>query len=355
MKQFILICISILALACKKDMPVEYIAYDPTPFSLQLPQGRGWTQFPVPDENPLTLAGVALGRQLFDEKMLSANNTQSCRSCHKPEFAFSDGGKQFSEGINGQKGNRNAPALFNLAWADLYNVTGHRYFWDGGKGSLEQQAIGPIVNPIEMAADTKEVVQKLQRSTVYPKLFKKAFGTDSITIGLVVKAISQYERTLISGNSPYDKAERRLRQRTLSEYNGMLIFSTEKGDCFHCHGNLSSPFFTDFNFHNNGLDSVSLDSGLFRITGLIADRGKFKTPSLRNLVFTAPYMHDGRFKTLWEVIDFYNSGFKNSATLDPFISKHIANGGLNLTPIEKTDLYNFLVSLSDSDFVTQHK
>lgn len=347
--------IFLLAMACKKDMPVEYVAYDPSPYVLNMPIGRGWTQFPIPQENPLTNAGVELGKQLFNEKMLSANNTQSCKTCHQPAYAFSDGGKQFSEGIYGQKGNRNAPALFNLAWADLYNVTGHRYFWDGGKGSLEQQAVGPIVNPIEMAADTKEVVKKLQNSAVYPKLFKKAFGTDSITISLVVKALSQFERTLISGNSPYDKAERRERQRTLSEYNGMLIFSTEKGDCFHCHGNLSSPFFTDFNFHNNGLDETPIDSGLFRITGIAADKGKFKTPSLRNLVFTAPYMHDGRFKTLWEVIEFYNSGFKNSPSLDPFISKHIANGGLNLTPIEKTDLYNFLVSLSDSDFVTKNK
>ncbi len=349
------VCILLFAMACKKDMPVEFSAYDPTPFQLNMPNGRGWSQFPIPPENPLTIAGVNLGKQLFEEKMLSADNSLSCKSCHQPEFAFSDGGKQFSEGINGQKGRRNAPALFNLAWADLYNSSGHRYFWDGGKGSLEQQAVGPIIDPIEMASDVKQLVQKLQNSSTYPKLFKKAFGTDSITLSLIVKALAQYERTLISGNAPYDKAERRERQRTLSEYNGMIIFSTEKGDCFHCHGNLSSPFFTDFNFHNNGLDETPIDSGLFRVTGIPADKGKFKTPSLRNLVFTAPYMHDGRFKTLWEVIEFYNSGFKNSPTLDPFISKNLAKGGLNLTPVEKIDLYNFLVSLSDTDFVTKNR
>jgi len=345
----------LLVMACKKDLPIENTSYNPIPYQLLLPIGRTWTQFPIPNENPLTVEGVSLGKLLFEEKMLSANNAISCKSCHQPEYAFSDGGKQFSEGINQLKGNRNAPALFNLGWTELYNITGHRFFWDGGKGSLEQQVIGPIVNPVEMASNTKEVVKKLQNTSIYPRLFKKAFGTDSITIGLVAKAISQYERTLISGNSPYDKAERRERLRTPSEQNGMISFSTEKWDCFHCHGNLSSAFFTDFNFHNNGLDEVSLDSGLFRVTGLPADRGKFKTPSLRNLVFTAPYMHDGRFKTLWEVIEFYNSGFKNSPTLDPFISKHIPNGGLNLTPIEKTDLYNFLVSLSDTDFVLKHK
>jgi cytochrome c peroxidase len=193
----------------------------------------------------------------------------------------------------------------------------------------------------------------LQKHSEYPSLFRKAFGSDSITTVKLARAISQFERTLISSNSNWDKAERRQRLRTPSEINGMIIFSTEKGDCFHCHGNLSSPYFTDFVFHNNGLDEIPKDSGLFRITGKLEDLGKFKTPSLRNLSFTPPYMHDGRFNTLMEVIEFYNSGTKNSPTVDPMISKNFDHGGLNLTPIEKLDLLNFLLSLNDTNFVTQ--
>lgn len=357
-KVFVLIGASFFCffLSCKKDKEVltnDPFAYDPTPYQLILPQGFGWKQFPIPSDNPLTVAGVELGKKLFHEKLLSANNTQSCASCHKPEFAYSDFGKQFSEGITGQKGNRNAPALFNLAWADLYNLSGHRYFWDGGKGDLEQQAVGPIVNPIEMASNLVDVVSKLQQHPEYPKLFKRAFGNDSITVSKIVKAIAQFERTLISSNSPFDQAERRERQRTPSEYRGMILFNSESGgDCFHCHGNLSSPYFTNFMFHNTGMDEVPQDSGLYRITGNPADIGKFKTPSLRNLVFTAPYMHDGRFKTLEEVIEFYNSGIKMSPHVDPNIAKH-AVSGLHLTPQDKVDLLNFLVSLSDSTFIKE--
>jgi cytochrome c peroxidase len=195
------------------------------------------------------------------------------------------------------------------------------------------------------------VVARLQSHAEYPNLFRKAFGSDSITSVKLAKAISQYERTLISSNSNWDKAERRERLRTQSEMNGMMIFGSEKGDCFHCHGNLSSPFFTDFGFHNNGLDEVQKDSGLYRITGIPEDFGKMKTPSLRNLSFTPPYMHDGRFSTLMEVIEFYNSGTKNSPTVDPMISKNFPKGGLNLTPQEKIDLLNFLLSLNDSAFI----
>ena len=343
--------------SCRKDAPVgDPYGYDNTPYQLEIPLQNGWTTFPIPDDNPMTQAGVALGKKLFYEPLLSANKQQSCASCHNPEFAFSDNGKDFSVGITGQKGVRNAPALFNLAWADKYNLSPHRYFWDGGANDLERQAVGPITNPIEMASSLNEVMRKLQQHPEYPKLFRKAFGSDSITTSKLVKAIAQFERTLISANSPYDKAERRQRQRTLSEYNGMTIFVTEtKGDCFHCHGNLSSPYFTDFSMQNNGLDQVFSDSGLARITGKPEDLGKFKVPSLRNLAFTAPYMHDGRFKTLMEVIDFYNSGTKNSPGVSPFISKHFPNGGLNLLPQEKIDLFNFLISLSDTDFVKNPK
>ncbi|MCF8426823.1 MAG: cytochrome-c peroxidase [Bacteroidia bacterium] len=351
----ILIWVGILMIigSCKKDPVVgDPYAYDPSPYILKIPTNLGWSSFPIPADNPLTNAGVELGKKLFFDPILSANNTQSCNSCHLQSNSFADPNK-FSIGAFGDVGVRAAMPLFNLGWTDKYNFTPHHYFWDGGANDLERQAIGPIMNPIEMSNKSLfDVVARLQNHSEYPSLFRKAFGSDSITSIKLAKAIAQYERTLISSNSNWDKAERRERLRTQSEINGMIIFGTEKGDCFHCHGNLSSPFFTDFNFHNNGLDAIPKDSGLYRITGIPADIGRFKTPSLRNLSFTGPYMHDGRFSNLMEVINFYDSGTKNSPTVDPMISKNFDKGGLNLTPQDKIDLLNFLLSLNDTSFVT---
>jgi cytochrome c peroxidase len=357
-KQLILVAIvsvTSLWVACRKDAPLssekDRYAYDPTPYNLVLPGNLGWSSFPIPADNPLTNTGVALGKKLFYDPILSVNNKQSCASCHKQENAFSDP-LAFSFGTFGQKSERHSMPLFNLGWAEKYNQTGHRFFWDGGANDLERQALGPILNPLEMANPSLEpVLNRLKNHPEYPGLFKRAFGSDTITSIRLAKALSQFERILITSNSPWDKAERRERLRTPSEINGMFIFVTEsKGDCFHCHGNLSSPFFTDYLFHNNGLDASPKDSGLFRITGNPFDIGKFKTPSLRNLAFSAPYMHDGRFNTLMEVIEFYNSGVKNSPNIDPNIAKHFPEGGLNLTPQEKIDLLNFLLSLSDTSF-----
>lgn len=259
--------------SCRKDESiVDPYAYDPTPYNLKLPTNLGWTSFPIPENNPLTNAGVSLGKKLFFDPILSVNNQQSCGSCHKQENAFSDP-VVFSPGAQGQQGVRHSMPLFNLGWAEKFNTAGHRFFWDGGANDLERQALGPILNPLEMNNPSLEpVLERLRNHPEYPGLFKKAFGSDSITSVRLAKAISQFERTLISANSPYDKAERRERLRTQSEINGMLIFADEdKGDCFHCHGNLSSPYFTDFLFHNNGLDANPQDSGLGRITGNPAD------------------------------------------------------------------------------------
>ncbi len=348
----VFLCISMFVLACKKDPELgDVFAYDPTPYDLKIPRNLGWSTFPIPADNPLTVAGVELGKKLFFDQILSVNNKQSCGSCHNQANAFADP-KPFSIGTLGDVIKRQSMPLFNLAWADKFNLTKHRYFWDGGANDLERQAIGPILNPHEMAnPDMFSVLARLQKHAEYPNLFRRAFGSDSITTIKLAKALAQFERTLISSNSNWDKAERRERLRTQSEINGLIIFSTEKGDCFHCHGNPNSAFFTDFVFHNNGLEAMPKDSGLMRITGRPEDLGLMKTPSLRNLSFTAPYMHDGRFKTLMEVIEFYNSGTKNSPTVDPMISKSFPHGGLNLTPMEKNDLLNFLLSLNDSSFV----
>lgn len=345
--------------ACKKDAQVkppdsnddDLYKYDPTPYIIQLPATGGWSMFPIPADNMLTKAKVELGKKLFFDPILSADNTISCASCHDPKKAFTDG-RRFSVGINGQMVNRNAMPLFNLAWADMFTEGSHRYFWDGGANDLERQALAPIVNPLEMGNTLENAVRALQNHPLYPKLFRRAFGTDSITTSNLAKAIASFERTLISANSKYDRYLRREVQLTPEEFNGMFIFMQEsKGDCFHCHGNDKSPYFTDFNFKNNGLQSEFSDSGLMRITGNPFDLGKFKTPSLRNLVFTAPYMHDGRFNTLEEVVNFYSEGIKNSPTVDPNIAKHLREGGVNLNPIEKRDLILFLKTLTDSSFV----
>lgn len=324
-----------------------------TPYQLDYPQGFLWPRVPSPPDNPLTEEGVALGRKLFYDKILSATNTMSCATCHRPENAFTDP-RRFSLGLNGEVGTRNSMPLFNLYGANIVNTSAHRFMWDGAHANMETQVIAPITNPIEMNQNLKELEQELRNHPEYPALFKQAFGIDSITIKYVTYAISQFERTLISGTSKFDKWKLGQAQLTESELRGMEIFGSEdKGDCFHCHGNTSSPFFTFFKFHNNGLDSVPKDAGLFLITNNPLDSGRFKTPTLRNLSYTAPYMHDGRFNTLEEVVEFYNSGVKYSKYTDEFLIKH--KGGLGLTEQEKADLIAFLKTLDDPEFVNNPK
>ncbi|WP_368356664.1 cytochrome-c peroxidase [Polaribacter sp. ALD11] len=278
--------------------------------------------------------------------MLSGDETQSCASCHNPKKAFTDN-KQFSEGINGNFGNRNAMPLFNLAW----NFD-ERFTWDGKDFSLEKQAFEPVSNPIEMHANWKIVAEKLQQHIEYPTLFLQAFGTSKIDSTLVTKAIAQFERTLISGNSKFDRYLQGETTLTPEEENGFDIFMDEaKGDCFHCHGSDNNPLWTDNKFHNNGLDSSFSDLGLGKVTGDPSDNGKFKSPSIRNLAFTAPYMHDGRFATLEEVINHYSEGLQRSSTIDPLMKK-INQGGVQLSRQEKADLKAFLHSLSDDGFIS---
>ena len=300
----------------------------------------------IPNSNSLTEEGIALGKKLFFDKILSGDGTQSCASCHQPEKAFTDN-LQFSEGIEGRKGFRNAMSLFNLAWNfDEF------FAWDGKDFTLENQAFEPVSNPLEMNANWKEIEIRLNSHASYPDLFQKAFGILKIDSTHVVKAIAQFERTLISGNSKFDKYL--LGEATLSpeEENGFNVFMDEaKGDCFHCHGSNNNPLWTDNQFHNNGLDAIFSDLGLGAITGDPADNGKFKTPSVRNLAFTAPYMHDGRFATLEEVINHYSEGLKPSSTIDPLIKK-VNEGGVKLSEKDKTDLKAFLLTLSDTEFVS---
>jgi cytochrome c peroxidase len=320
--------------------------YIPVPYNLEIPIlfAEKLIAPIIPANNPLTEEGVALGKKLFFDSILSGDGSQSCASCHNPKKAFTDQ-QQFSDGIQGKFGKRNAMPLFNLAW----NFD-ERFAWDGKEFGLEEQALEPVSNPIEMHANWKKVADRLQQNKAYPNLFFKAFGTSKIDSILVTKAIAQFERTLISGNSKFDQFLREETTLTPEEQNGFDVFMDEaKGDCFHCHGSDNNPLWTDNKFHNNGLDATFQDIGLAEVTGNPNDNGKFKSPSIRNLAFTAPYMHDGRFTTLEEVIAHYSEGLKKSATIDPLM-KNVNKGGVQLSTRDKTDLKAFLLTLSDNDF-----
>ena len=343
MKKYVLLLlftIPLVVVSCRKDDEEEETPYQTTPYELVKP--AGFPAMNIPSDNPLTVEGVALGRMLFYDNILSGNNTQSCASCHNQALSFTDNGKRYSTGITGAIGNRNAQPLINMG----YNL---HYFWDGRSTTLEEQALGPVKNPIEMHLAWTEAAAKLNASPTYKAEFKKAFNIDNIDSSYVVKALAQFMRTMISYNSRLDKRLRNEATLTPSELNGYVIYNTEKGDCFHCHSIDAGRLLTDNQFHNNGLDSIFTDLGRGAITGNPNDNGKFLTPTLRNIALTAPYMHDGRFETLEEVVEHYNSGGKASLTVDPLM-KHVGTG-LNLTTQEKADLVAFLRSMTDSTFI----
>tara|TARA_R110002072_G_scaffold302884_2_gene489468 strand:+ start:726 stop:1796 length:1071 start_codon:yes stop_codon:yes gene_type:complete len=321
--------------------------YSPIPYSLKIPElfQQKLIDPLIPSNNPLTEEGVALGKKLFFDRKLSGNNTQACASCHKPQNSFTDN-TRFSNGIDGVFGSRNSMPLMNLAW----NFT-DKFAWDGKELGLERQALEPVKNPIEMHSNWANVAEKLQQDPEYPTLFLRAFGTTTIDSSLVTKAIAQFERILISGNAKFDQYLLGNATLSLEELNGFTIFmDEEKGDCFHCHGSDNNPLWTDNGFHNNGLDSTFDDLGLGAVTGDPNDNGTFRSPSLRNLNFTAPYMHDGRFATLEEVINHYSEGLQFSSTIDPLMKK-VSQGGVQLTPQEKLDLKAFLLTLTDPEFI----
>ena len=320
------------------------------PYELVYPANFG-SRINVPDDNPTTKQGVYLGRMLFYEKKLSANNTLSCAGCHQQDKAFTDD-KALSEGVDHVLTTRNSMSLANLLWA-------RKFFWDGRAGSLEDQAVTPMTNPHEMGQSLEVSVKKLSKTATYPALFKLVYGDNAITGDRVCKAISQFERTLISCNSKYDQYLKNVYKPTKQELSGMNLFMTgpnpEKeirgANCAHCHGGAKT--YNEL-FHNNGLDSVPKDVGIEALTGLTVDRGRFKVPTLRNIALTAPYMHDGRFKTLDEVVDHYSDHLKESEVLSTFLrgeSNDIGGKTLHLKPEEKKDIIAFLNMLTDSTFI----
>ncbi len=342
--------------ACRYDVddepiPTSETPHTTTPYNLVIPPF--FPPMDIPANNPLTVEGVELGRFLFWEKKLSGDNTMSCGTCHLPEHGFSDP-NQFSTGITGAVGNRQSMALINLGWA--YN-----YFWDGRAMTLEQQIIEPVQNPIEMNEDWNHALEELRNDPIYPPMFKAAFGTTDITQEKVAKTMASFLRIMISANSKFDRERRDSATFTLLEERGFNLFLAEGGlnpntgqpwggaDCFHCHGHAGMQM-TNYLMHNNGLDTHFLhDPGRALVTGNPLDSGKFKTPTLRNIALTSPYMHDGRFNTLEEVIDHYNTGGVISTTIDPFMEAQ--NHGLFLSETDKLALIAFLHCLTDTSFV----
>lgn len=305
-----------------------------TPIYFEIPKG-----FPKPvydfSKNPLTEEGFQLGRNLFYDPILSEDNTISCASCHLQQTGFAHVDHDLSHGIEGKIGTRNSLSLQNLAWTK-------DFMYDGGINNLEVQALTPISSEIEMHETLQNVVEKLQKSGKYPNLFQKAFGTQKITGQLTLKAISQFVVQLVSANSKYDKVNRGEEKFTEMEQKGYELF---KNKCAYCH---KVPLFTSDTFVNNGLpiDTTLNDFGRIKITQNPKDNLKFKVPTLRNIQFTFPYMHDGRFKTLNDVVKHYNSGIVKSETLSMQLQQP-----MYLTDNQRTEIIAFLKTLTDTEFL----
>lgn len=330
--QSLLLLCCLLFFGCKKEKEPEEVAV----FEFRSP-----AHFPPViynfRNNPLTARGFALGRKLFYDPRLSLDGTVSCGSCHAQVHAFADHGMAKSTGINGLTGTRNAPALANLAWYPTF-------MWDGGINHLEIMPLAPLTDSLEMGETLPRLIEKLQEDREYPALFSKVFGAEKITDQQLFYALAQFTGMMVSADAKYDRYVNGAAAFTETEEAGLVLF---RSHCNSCH---TAPLFTDFSFRNNGLDTVFKDPGRSRITGQESDKGKFRVPSLRNVTLTYPYMHDGRFYTLGQVLDHYTTGIRHSATMDPSLQKGIA-----LTPEEKQQLLAFLSTLTDYTYLSDKR
>jgi cytochrome c peroxidase len=308
-----------------------------TPIYFEVP--KGWPK-PHYDfkKNPLTEEGFQLGRKLFYDPILSRDNTISCATCHLQSTGFTHVDHDLSHGIDGKIGTRNSLALMNLAWSK-------DFMWDGGVNHLEVQPLNPITSPLEMDETLEHVVQKLQQTRDYPGLFERAFGTSKITGQFTLKALSQFVVMLQSSNSKYDQVVRKEAHYSEQEQKGYDLF---KLHCVSCH---QEPLFTSNKFEYNGLaiDPTLNDFGRMKMTGRKEDSLRFKVPTLRNIQFTFPYMHDGRFKTLTEVVKHYNSLSKNR-----LLPKELGEP-MNLSDADRVDIVAFLKTLTDNEFLFNPK
>jgi cytochrome c peroxidase len=350
-----------------KVPPVDVPA---TPYTLQIPRYFP-TNLHIPNDNPLTVEGIELGRHLFYDERLSGylgddpNLMMSCATCHVQANNFDVGmdnprfpdGKTF--GLSGAPTPHNAMPLTNLVF------THEGYFWNGlihttnpnaDQRSLEDIVLMAITAPHEMNSTPERAIYALKQNPKYPALYKKAFGTEEINMERTQKAIAQFVRTLVSGNSKFDKFLRHEVSLSDAEMRGYLLFMTEEGaDCFHCHGGDGNPLFTTNLFYNNALSTVFDDpNDRFSVTKNRQDIGAYRAPSLRNIMVSAPYMHDGRFKTIEDALKFYNEELQNSPYVHPLMHK-LEQGGAFLTPKQIDDLKAFLNTLTDEEFLTNPK
>lgn len=325
MKYLLLLTSIIAVIACSKKTPENTFGFHYS------------SAFPEPvyafEGNYFSYEKFKLGRALFYDKILSSDSTISCASCHEQVHGFAGHNTPLSAGVNNQVGTRNAPAIFNLAW-------NKSFMWDGGINHIEVMPVGPITNAVEMNETMAHVVEKLQNSAKYRQLFQEAFGRPGIDDQKLLKALAVYMGMIISDQSKYDKVQRGEASFTANEQAGYSLFVQK---CSSCH---QEPLFTDYAYRNNGLDQTFTDEGRAHITLDPADLGKFKTPSLRNVELSYPYMHDGRFFTLNQVLDHYISGVQQSATLDPSLTNGIA-----ISNVEKQQLIAFLKTLTDYDLM----
>lgn len=300
----------------------------------------GLPPVPVPKDNPPTADTIALGRKLFYDTRVSVDNTLSCASCHDPRSYFTDG-KNVSTGVRGALGTRNAPTILNAAYLPFQ-------FWDGRAITLEEQAAFPIANPVEMSRPHAADVSKLGNDPAYREMFKKSFGTDDVTIKRVEAALASFERTALTGNSPFDRYQFGGDKNALTpaQLRGYAVYMNPNGgNCNACHTiSPQGALFTDGKFHNTGEgvndDGDFSDTGRFHETKIATDKGAFKTPTLRNVAGTAPYMHDGALKTLQAVVDFYAGQGNSNPNLDPEMKK------IHLSGQDRADLVEFMKALT---------
>ncbi len=336
------VCIAIALSSCSVDPPIPIHKTDPPVSDIVFRIPDGWPE-PIYfyKNNPLSNDGFRLGRKLFYDTRLSRDNTISCGSCHQNFAAFAHSAHSLSHGIDGLFGIRNAPALFNLNWHP-------NLMWDGGINHIEVQPLAPITNSVEMDESITNVIVKLNNDAQYRALFKEVYGDTLIDSQRIFKAIAQFQGMLISSNSKYDKYIRGETggSFTAQEKSGLAIFENK---CATCH---KPPLFTDFSFRSNGLSYNPLlaDSGRAHITNLQKDKYKFKVPSLRNIELSSPYMHDGRFASLQECLEHYNSGISNKENIDPLLTN-----GIKLSQTEMQDLIQFLNTLTDYSFTKDER
>ncbi len=376
-------CIDRKAISSSEKSPAKSFTstaekpFTTTPYHFEIEKFPDYTN--IPEDNPTTIEGVTLGRYLFYDGRLSGNTDttmlMSCSSCHLQKHSFECGidnpSPRFKEGhpigLTGIPTPHSMMPLINLAW----NTSG--YMWNGMLNDLnmnlgsvrynipvkepynfkniESFVWMAIVAPHEMNGRVEKTVDLLQKTPMYPTLFAKAFGSDTVTFERMSKAIAQFVRTLVSANSKFDQYQDGKKQLTAAELNGLSLFTSEKADCFHCHGMPAIPVWTTDRFMNNAMDTAFNDPFDRRyVTKDPQDCGKYRVPTLRNIALTAPYMHDGRFKTLREVLEFYNSGLKQSPYSDPLM-KYANRGGTHLSNKELDDLEAFLNTLTDSSFI----